>query len=427
MSAYGNPDYTVGVGGSGGGIQQYVYAQNHKGLIDAGIPQYSYPDMVTQTIHVGDCELLERWMDFELLSGDPTGLMWADWENRTLLEGMNASNTASNPFGAVMPPGYPGGSSECINGWRGLSPLALNPHFGTAPGITPAEQASVEWSHFADVVNIYGVGSDGFANSTWDNVGVQYGLGALVDGDITPEQFLNLNANAGSWKNEPDMVQEGCPFLSFLCPDPADLAGLAPFPDIWPNLIDPWSARNMALSADGGLTPAPRTEADPGAIEAALFSGMVNHGAIEIPMIDWRHYLEPWLDMHNSHQSFAARQRLLEPRRRRLQPGRLVHDGCGVEAETASTRPRWHSRSSTSGCATSPPTQTVESAANKPARATDSCFDVDGDLIYSGSDAWSGILDDAPAGTCALSSSRSSRRRELWRGRRLPVTCSSAI
>ncbi len=71
VSAYANPDYTVGVGGSGGGIQQYVYAQNHKGLIDAGIPQYSYPDMITQTIHVGDCELIERWMDVEVLVREP--------------------------------------------------------------------------------------------------------------------------------------------------------------------------------------------------------------------------------------------------------------------------------------------------------------------------------------------------------------------
>ena len=31
-----------------------------RSLLDAGIPQYSYPDMVTQTIHVGDCELLEQ-------------------------------------------------------------------------------------------------------------------------------------------------------------------------------------------------------------------------------------------------------------------------------------------------------------------------------------------------------------------------------
>ena len=63
VSAYAEPEYTVAVGGSGGAIQQYVYGQNHPGLIDAGVPQYSYPDMVTQTIHVGDCELLERWLD----------------------------------------------------------------------------------------------------------------------------------------------------------------------------------------------------------------------------------------------------------------------------------------------------------------------------------------------------------------------------
>ena len=63
IERYGVPLYTVGVGGSGGAIQQYVYGQNHPGLLDAGIPQYSYPDMVTQTIHVGDCELLENFMD----------------------------------------------------------------------------------------------------------------------------------------------------------------------------------------------------------------------------------------------------------------------------------------------------------------------------------------------------------------------------
>ena len=60
---HGVPEYTVGVGGSGGAIQQYVYAQNHPGLLDAAIPQYSYSDMVTQTIHVGDCELLEHYFD----------------------------------------------------------------------------------------------------------------------------------------------------------------------------------------------------------------------------------------------------------------------------------------------------------------------------------------------------------------------------
>jgi hypothetical protein len=61
VERYGVPRYTVGVGGSGGAIQQYVYGQNHPGLLDAGIPVVSYPDMSTQTIHVGDCELFEHY------------------------------------------------------------------------------------------------------------------------------------------------------------------------------------------------------------------------------------------------------------------------------------------------------------------------------------------------------------------------------
>ena len=75
----------IGVGGSGGAIQQYVYGQNHKGLLDGGVPQYSYSDMVTQTIHVGDCELLERWADSKVIA-DPLS-MWRTWVNRFLIEG----------------------------------------------------------------------------------------------------------------------------------------------------------------------------------------------------------------------------------------------------------------------------------------------------------------------------------------------------
>ncbi|MBW2230253.1 MAG: hypothetical protein JRH17_07685 [Deltaproteobacteria bacterium] len=390
VSAYANPDYTVGVGGSGGGIQQYVYGQNHKGLINAGIPQYSYPDMITQTIHIGDCELLERWMDIEVLFGNAK---WADWENRTEIEGLNAINGFGNPYLPLLP-FLPQGSSECVNAWRGLSPLVLNPSFGTVPGISLPDQASTEWTHFGDAINIYGVAADGFAASTWDNVGVQYGLEALVSGFVGADEFVDLNAQVGSWKNEPDMVQEGCPFLSFLCPSLADLLGLAPIPDIYPNLLDPWSWRNMALSPDFGITPAPRKEADPGAIEAAYAHGHVNRGDVQIPMIDWRNYLEDELDMHNSHQSFAGRQRLLDYDGDASNQVIWFTDLADFDQTPMAFEviDEWmrniHAR----------PWKGV--AANKPAEAVDSCFDPEGNLIYAGEDAWSGILDDEPAGPC---------------------------
>ncbi|HET9287592.1 MAG TPA: DUF6351 family protein [Gaiella sp.] len=383
VSAYAEPEYTVGVGASGGAIQQYVYGQNHPGLIDAGIPQYSYPDMVTQTIHVGDCELLEHWMDRQVLASPAS--MWRSWTNRTLLEGMSSSPVVPNPYAAVMPYMPTPGSTECINGWRGLSPLALNPLFGTAPGVTPEQQAAVEWTHWADLVNIYGRDETGFARSPWDNRGVQYGLSALRSGSITPEQFLDLNASVGSWKESKDMVQEGCPYIAALCGNPAN--------------VDVWSARNMNLSADGGATPAARRVGNRQAQYAAYRSGMVFRGKIEIPLIDWRHYLEPLLDMHNSHQSFAARQRMLD----------FDGDASNQVIWFTDARPAGPQSDQTPMALdvidewmtniAAHPERSV--AANKPSGAVDRCFTTNGSPLASGDGVWAGILDDRPQGACA--------------------------
>ena len=373
VERYGVPLYTVGLGGSGGAIQQYVYGQNHPGLLDAGIPVVSYPDMVTQTTHVGDCELLEYYMDVT----DAANPKWRVWNDRSWLIGLNAEDTFPNPY-----TGRPG-STECVNGWRGLTPLAMNPLFGSAGAGTermnPAEMAAVHWTHWEDLRNIYGVRPDGYARQTWDNVGVQYGLQALRDGHITPQEFLDLNAKAGSWKDPGEMVQEGRPFLPV-------------------GTFDPWSSRNMRLSPDGGATPAPRREGDLEAMRAAYRSGVYFDGDIDIPLIDVRPYLEPVLDMHNSHQSFASRQRMLD------------HDG------DASNQVIWFSERV--GSSSTPPVlpdalavmdQWVANirahpdlgvGGNRPERAEDSCFEASGAPIASGPDVWAGALDDRAPGAC---------------------------
>ena len=120
--------------------------------------------------------------------------------------------------------------TECINGWRGLTALTFNPYYGTAPGVTAEQQANTHWTHYEDAVQIYGRDEDGFARRTWDNVGVQYGLTALHDGHISPEEFLDLNARIGGWKATKDIVQEGQPYL----PEGEG--------------FDVYSARNMHLS-----------------------------------------------------------------------------------------------------------------------------------------------------------------------------------
>jgi hypothetical protein len=378
VELYDVPVYTVSVGGSGGGIQQYVYGQNHKGLIDAAIPQYSYPDMVTQAIHVGDCELLEFYMDVL----DAANPRWQTWSNRTLLEGLNASDTVFNPYTQVP------GASECVMGWRGLSPLALNPWFGYAQDQElyqpPEAVAAIEWSHFGDLVNIFGVAGDGFAKNYWDNVGVQYGLSAVASGEITPDEFLRLNATVGGWKNEPDMVQEGCPFFPPGCSDPST----------W----DPWSYRNQVFSMDGGLTPAPRVAGNLDAMQAAYESGLVFVGDIDIPIIDWRHYREDVLDMHNAHQSFASRQRIRDFQGSSdnqviwftdIGPGGSEFDQT---PEALAVIDAWM------GNIQANPGAGV--GGNKPPRAVDRCFNADGSEFAAGDDVWDGILDGDPAGAC---------------------------
>jgi hypothetical protein len=397
---HGVPYYTVGVGGSGGAIQQYVYGQNHPGLLDAAIPQYSYPDMITQTIHVGDCELLEHYFD----ATDRDNPRWRDPEMRQAIMGLNASNFPKNLSDGdieqwsllytvyallgyqVMErdPASPAPAlTECRASWFGLTPLVLNPTFTNVSDLDKLAQgtAGVEWTHAGDLVNIYGVGADGFARRPWDNVGVQYGLEAMTAGLITPTEFLELNAGVGGWKQSAEMVTEGFPFVGGFTPES----------------FDPWSSRQMNLSPDGGATPAPRTAGDVDAMRAAYEAGMYFDGDIDIPIIDWRHYLEDDLDMHHSHQSFAARQRMLD------------HDG------DAGNQVIWFTdaRPATAFDQTPMAFQVIDEwmrnikahpdrtvAENRPAAAVDSCFTTSGDLIAAGNDVWDGVLDDAASGAC---------------------------
>jgi len=377
VELYDVPQYTVAIGGSGGAIQQYIYAQNHPGLLDGAIPQYSYPDMVTQAVHVGDCELMEHYMD--VLDG--ANPQWATWTNRTILEGMAASDTRPNPY-----TGRPG-NTECINGWRGLSPLTLNPLFGAVSNqanfVPLAAIAGNEWTHFKDIVNIVGRRTDGYARRYWDNVGVQYGLDAVATGRITPDQFLHLNSSVGGWKEPTQMVQEGCPFISALCANPAQ----------W----DPWSRRNQVFSLDPAA-PAPRTNGDIAAMQAVYRAGLVFRGDIDIPVIDWRHYLEPVLDMHNSHQSFASRKRMLNADGDARNQVVWFTDTLNGNPVFDQTPEALEVMDEWLGNVRANPSLGV--AGNKPPRATDRCFDGVGRQIAAGPGVWDGIIDSRAPGAC---------------------------
>ena len=366
IKAYGLPRFTIGIGGSGGAVQQYAFAQNRPGLLDGGIPIESFPDMVTQTIPISDCPLLGQYAADEVALDAVS--RWATWSNLTLIEGMNASDTVINPL-----TGKPG-SSECLTGWQTAMPTVLNPAYkdpryddaARAYGYPASVFANVKWTHWNDLANIYGTDALGYAPIPIDNVGVQYGLSALAKGRITAAEFLRLNACVGGWKSQVEFVA-------------------------WEPNTDPYDARNMLRSADcrePGGTPAPRRAGDVSAMRSAYSSGHVFTGQrLDIPMIDLRPYLEPELNMHNSRQSFSVRARLRE-----------------ANEQAADNQVIWFA-----GSEASLPGLILDALAvvdrhlstgSKPIAFIDKCVDAAGAAIAAGATVWDGVLDQKPPGAC---------------------------
>ncbi len=400
IERHGAPLYTVGLGGSGGAIQQYHIARNYPGVLDGLLPVQSYPDMVTQTIHVGDCELLEYYMD----ATDRANAKWQVTKNRTLLVGMNAEqddvgnnakvNDALAPLKTALGYATAKGTSECVPAWRGLTALAMNPHYGQAANQQLYEPqsdiAAIRWTHYDDLRNVYGTDASGAARVTWDNVGVQYGLKSLRQGKITPAEFLHLNWHIGGWKHPSAMAQETFPFFG---------TGTDEIKKVManPSYFDPWSHKN-ANAPGGADAPAPRTVGDPLAMRAAYTSGHVFDGQINVPAIDHRQYMERELDMHNAHQSFAVRERVL----RRMghsdhlvvwftdtQPGQPK---ASQSLEALAVMDQW-----LTNLRANPKAGIV---GNKPAAAVDACFDLQGQRLHAGSGVWAGILDSQAPGAC---------------------------
>ena len=400
IERYGVPLYTVGLGGSGGAIQQYMIAQNQPGVLDGLLPVQSYPDMVTQTIHVGDCELLEHYMD----ATDRANPKWRVTKQRSWLVGMNAEqddlgnnpkvNDALAPLKTALGYSTAKGSTECVPAWRGLTPLAMNPWYGQAPNQANYEPqsdiAAIRWTHYDDLRNVYGVDASGAARWTWDNVGVQYGLRSLKAGLITPAEFLHLNWHVGGWKHPSQMVQETFPFFGTTQAEINKALSI-------PGYFDPWSRKNMHLAPAAGL-PAPRTAGDPIAQRAAYTSGHVFDGRLDVPAIDHRQYMERELDMHNVHQSFAVRRRVVDAMGHSGHLAVWFTDTTPGVAKASQTLEALAVMDEWLANIRANPRRSV--AQNRPPRAADACFDLQGRPIARGAGVWSGILDAKPAGAC---------------------------
>jgi len=386
VSLYGEPIYTVGIGGSGGAVQQYLIAQNSSDILDAIIPLYSYPDMVTQIIYVFDCELLEYYMDITDNDND----LWRLASNKQKVVGLNSNNklehtnTYLSRIAALINGKFKNqykGSTECIAGWRGLTPLINNPRFYHHSGrYSKSVRRSSHWTHWEDLKHFYGTDDDGYANTAWDNVGVQYGLSALTSGFISPQQFIHLNRHVGGWvtskqhKNENYWAINGRKSIS---------------------RFSPWSHQNMTHDnwSEVEGKPAQRSRANPEAIEAITNSGQVFRGSISIPVLDIRHYLEEELDMHHSSASFSTRARIMaaggDVNNQVVWVSHKKHNPVNAGFQVIDQwmmNIRRNPKGSLSG--------------NRPLDAVDSCFDKRGNILASGEGVWDGEWNKRLDGKC---------------------------
>lgn len=390
-TSYGEPIYTIGIGGSGGAIQQYLLAQNRPGIIDAAIPLYSYPDMASQVGYALDCELMEYYFDVTT-----DNEKWAQWDSRRLIEGSNTLHDVKNKYGklqgiaGVMNGDFslmPKGASECTNGWRGPSQLINNPQFFAKYHEVSRETfLQVDWSHWGNLRHVYGTKENGFAKRFWDNRGVQYGLASLKSGGISIDEFLDVNQHIGGWKAPQDMENE-----RFWHVSGDDSLGR----------ISLWGHHNM--THEGKRLKAVRTEGDQGAVQAAYASGLVFLGQADLPIIDLRHYLDHKLDMHHSVASFTARKRIenamgssqhqliwmmeKDPNlsRRDLVRSLPINDALRV-------LDKWLINMKSN------PEKSV--AQNRPEVANDRCYDHYQNVLASGDSAWDGQWNDKAMGEC---------------------------
>jgi hypothetical protein len=178
---YGLVEAIVGTNGSGAALQQYNAVNNAPGLLAAAMPTATFADINSTAMTVTDCGLLQRYYA-------TSDLDWTD-AKKAAVDGHNLlSGTALN--------------SICAS-WTGAFLNRLDPTTGCVPKeqrYSKANPTGVRCTVQDANVNL--VGRDpktGFANRPLDNVGVQYGLGALRSGVISMAEFVDLNTRIGGY------------------------------------------------------------------------------------------------------------------------------------------------------------------------------------------------------------------------------------
>jgi hypothetical protein len=190
---YGTLRYTIGTGCSGGSLVQQQVANAYPGIYQGILPQCSFQDAWSNGQEISDYHLTRKY--FEHPESWGPGIVWTYAQIAAVEGHPNYGNAII--FDTVY--------------WEELA----NPS-KSCPGVASAEAYNPETNPegvrctLADyMINVFGPRPEnlwgsvekklgrGFAGLPIDNVGVQYGLQGLIEGVISPAQFVDINAKIG--------------------------------------------------------------------------------------------------------------------------------------------------------------------------------------------------------------------------------------
>src|SRR3954471_18591466 len=184
VESYGRIRYTIGQGCSGGSYQTMIQSM-YPGLLDGLQPNCSYTDLWSTAPDVIDCGILMHYFEANphqpwvpAIDGHRDPSDCAAWDAlfynvEDPAREQNCALADDRTYDPVLRPE----KARCT----------LQDYQEAIWGPRPASQ----WEAVEKKIG------KGFANRPWGNAGVQYGLRALQSGQITPDEFVDLNAKVG--------------------------------------------------------------------------------------------------------------------------------------------------------------------------------------------------------------------------------------
>ena len=248
---YGEIRYTIGDGCSGGSIMQHSIASAYPGLLDGIQPQCSFGDTFTTFVEIADCGDIQAHY---YLTANGSALTTTQ---RAAINGHKNTGFCAAWISQYLPAGDPTRAANCGSGF----PAALVYNETSNPFGIRCDGTD----HDVGLVGTF-VDTDGItkANQPNDNYGIQYGLKALHDGVIAPEDFVRLNEGVGGYNS--DLV---------------------------------WNATS-------------RSKTTPAVMQTYYSGGLVSDGRqlAKVPIIDMRGNESPSGDIHANWRPFSVRDRL---------------------------------------------------------------------------------------------------------------------